>query len=194
MGKAGRHLGRGYLAPGASEVRCLQTIHRGPFGTHPWGVSPPSDILVPHQTCPAHQTTPPHQTLPPHHPSWPAVLPPIVPSGIPNTGTPGIPGPSGWCVGVLGRAGRGVGEPGPASGVPPQPRVVATPSPLGRCLGLPSAPHPGHSRRKYGGRMRKRRGGTRTRKEGRREGKGSRPSKLASMRQPQNGISPESTA
>ena len=46
----------------------------------------------------------------------PALSPPTAPSGIP-TNTPGIPGSSGRHVGVVGRAGRGAGEPGPASGV-----------------------------------------------------------------------------
>ena len=61
---------------------------------------------------------PPHQTLPPHHTS-PALLPPMVPSGVPNASAPGIPWPNGWPFGVLGGAGRGVGlgEPGPAAGV-----------------------------------------------------------------------------
>ena len=41
-------------------------------------------------------------------------------------------------------------SPGRPLGWQPQPGVVATPSPLGRRLGLPAAPRPGHSRMKYG--------------------------------------------
>ena len=54
---------------------------------------------------------------PPHQTSSPAPLPPMAPSGMPNAVAPSIPRPTGWLVGELGRVGRGVGEPGPASGV-----------------------------------------------------------------------------
>ena len=88
----------------------------------------------------------------------------------------------------LGRAGRGVGEPGPAWGGRlswvwwPPPRLSGG---VWACPRLPTQAILGGSN---GGGMRKRRG-TRMRKEGGREEKGSRPSGLASMRQPQNGIS-----
>ena len=63
-----------------------------------------------HSAQPLRGDAPVHQASP-----GPTLSPPTVPSDIPDT--TGVPGPSGRRAVVMGRAGWGAGEPGPASGV-----------------------------------------------------------------------------
>ena len=85
------------------------------------------------------QTSPPG---PPH--ARPVPSPPAAPLGILD---PHIPGSDGRHVGVVGRAGRGAGEPGPASGVAASgtqhgPRRGGRPPLPRQHLSLPAAPEP----------------------------------------------------